>query len=176
MMTKKFTDEETIEALECCQREYDTDCEKCPYNKYSRTGCRGALSEDTLDLINRQKAENEELVGNIDRLKEENGNLTVEFQSMRNAANGFKNELFDKTELLKTATAEIERLQKEKDEYAYLYDKHINTAFSHIKAEACKEFAERLKQFLLLNREGEMSVITFENIDNLLKEMVGEEE
>lgn len=60
--------------------------------------------ENTLDLINRLKAENEELVGNIDRLKEENGNLTVEFQAMRNAANGFKNELFDKTELLKTAT------------------------------------------------------------------------
>ena len=67
---------------------------------------------DIVDLINRQKAENEELVGNIDKLKEENGNLIVEFQSMRNAENGFKNELFDKTELLKTAMAEIERLQE----------------------------------------------------------------
>lgn len=190
MMTKKFTDEETIEALECCQREYDTDCEKCPYNKYSRTGCRGALSEDTLDLINRQKAENEEFVGNIDRLKEENGNLTVEFQSMRGAANSLKMHHEEaqaeivrlqsmnqaKLDTIHDLQAEIERLQKEKDEYAYLYDKHINTAFSHIKSESYKEFAERLKQFLLLNREGEMSVITFENIDNLLKEMVGDEE
>ena len=45
-----------------------------------------------------------------------------------------------------------------------------------IKVEAYKEFAERLKSYLLLNKKGEMSVVSFENIDNLLKEMVGEEE
>lgn len=44
------------------------------------------------------------------------------------------------------------------------------------KAEAYKEFAERLKSYLLLNKKGEMSVISFENVDTLLKEMVGEEE
>lgn len=44
------------------------------------------------------------------------------------------------------------------------------------KAEAYKEFAERLKSYLLLNKKDEMSVISFENVDNLLKEMVGEEE
>lgn len=43
------------------------------------------------------------------------------------------------------------------------------------KAEAYKEFAERLKSYLLLNKKGEMSVISFENVDNLLKEMVGED-
>ena len=42
--------------------------------------------------------------------------------------------------------------------------------------EAIKEFAERLKSYLLLNKKGSMSVVSFENIDNLLKEMVGEEE
>lgn len=44
------------------------------------------------------------------------------------------------------------------------------------KAEAYKEFAERLKSYLLLNKKDEMSVISFENVDTLLKEMVGEEE
>lgn len=44
------------------------------------------------------------------------------------------------------------------------------------KVEAYKEFAERLKSYLLLNEKGEMSVLSFENIDNLLKEMVGEKE
>lgn len=43
------------------------------------------------------------------------------------------------------------------------------------KAEAYKEFAKRLKSYLLLNKKGEMSVISFENVDNLLKEMVGED-
>lgn len=44
------------------------------------------------------------------------------------------------------------------------------------KAEAYKEFAERLKSYLLLKKKGEMSVISFENVDTLLKEMVGDEE
>lgn len=47
---------------------------------------------------------------------------------------------------------------------------------SKIKKQAYKEFAERLKSYLLLNKKGEMSVISFENINDLLKEMVGEEE
>lgn len=43
-----------------------------------------------------------------------------------------------------------------------------------IKAEAYKEFAERLKSYLLLNKKEQMSVVTFEDVDNLLKEMIGE--
>ena len=47
---------------------------------------------------------------------------------------------------------------------------------SAVKNEAYKDFAERLKSYLLLKKKGEMSVISFENVDTLLKEMVGEEE
>lgn len=43
------------------------------------------------------------------------------------------------------------------------------------KTEAYKEFAARLKSYLLLNEKGSISVISFENIDDLLKEMIGEE-
>ncbi len=51
-----------------------------------------------------------------------------------------------------------------------------------IKAEACKEFAERLKQHKRkmrgfdLNEEFWDYAVLIENIDNLLKEMIGEEE
>lgn len=45
---------------------------------------------------------------------------------------------------------------------------------SVVKNEAYKEFAERLKSYLLLNKKGEMSVISFENVDSLLKELVGD--
>lgn len=75
--------------------------------------------------------------------------------------------------LINHQKTEIERL---KDYNSNLID--ANTALSkeilETKAEAYKEFAERLKSYLLLNKKGEMSVISFENIDNLLKEMVGE--
>lgn len=60
--------------------------------------------------------------------------------------------------------AEIERLKSRMES-----DYNAKT-----KAEAYKEFAERLKSYLLLNKKGEVSVIFLENIDNLLKEMVGE--
>lgn len=49
-------------------------------------------------------------------------------------------------------------------------------AIKGAKAEAYKEFAKRLKSYLLLNKKGEMSVISFENVDTLLKEMVEEKE
>lgn len=89
-------------------------------------------------------------------------------------------------DLIKRQKAEIERL-KECPKCVYEYDGEITEycvqgpcsnfkTVEQIKSEAYKEFAERLKSYLLLNKKGEMSVVCFENIDNLLKEMVGEEE
>ena len=172
MLDNKLTDNEIIKALECCSKKI---CKQCP-NFSEDIECSEKLINLTLDLINRLQAENEELVGNIDRLKEENGNLTVEFQAMRNAANGFKNELFDKTELLKTATAEIERL-KETIEYKDICIEACEDA----KSEAYKECIEKVKEN---SNKMEMVcsgalvgtdyTITKEKLDNLLKELVGE--
>ena len=81
-------------------------------------------------------------------------------------------------DLINRLQAENERLKKENKDYAYLYDKHINTAFSHIKAEAYGEFAERLKEnkeVLFFGESGYHYRITDKQIDNLLKEMVGED-
>ena len=81
-------------------------------------------------------------------------------------------------DLIKCLQAENERLKKEKDEYSYLYDKHINTAFSHIKSEAVKEFAERLeeKSFQSFGNYGiTRDVVEVCDIDNLVKEMVGDD-
>ena len=51
-----MTDNEIIKALECC---IDCDCTDCPCN--TREGCKDIDYEAMLDLINRQKAEIEEL-------------------------------------------------------------------------------------------------------------------
>lgn len=62
MSDKKLTDEEIIKVLECCA--YNDGCERCQYSKQ----CDGAEHLiNTLDLINRQKAE-------IERLKSELSN------------------------------------------------------------------------------------------------------
>ena len=83
--------------------------------------------------------------------------------------------------LLKRQKTEIERLEKARQRQAYLscnirgQKYELMNRISAVKNEAYKEFAERLKSYLLLNKKGEMSVISFENVDNLLKEMVGED-
>lgn len=60
--------------------------------------------------------------------------------------------------------------EKTKQHYADLY----NEAKDILKSEAYKKFAARLKSYLLLNKKGEMSVVSFENVDSLLKEMIDE--
>lgn len=60
-MSKK-TDKEVIKALECCNTEYDD--YQCPHCPLLHKGCKKALIQEALDLINRQQAE-------IERLKEE---------------------------------------------------------------------------------------------------------
>lgn len=89
-------------------------------------------------------------------------------------------------DLLKRQKTEIERL-KECPKCVYEYDGEVTEycvqgpcpnfkTVEQIKTEAYKEFAARLKSYLLLNEKGStISVISFENIDNLLKEMVDEE-
>ena len=48
-----MTDEQIIKALECCS---DSNCHECPIE-----GCTDDIFGNALDLINRQKAENESL-------------------------------------------------------------------------------------------------------------------
>lgn len=90
-------------------------------------------------------------------------------------------------DLIKRQKAELEAIKDERAIVFKLSKEQLNEVNENllksveynerkIKAEAYKEFAERLKSYLLLNKNGEMSVISFENVDDLLKEMVGEEE
>lgn len=91
--------------------------------------------------------------------------------------------LRDALNLINRLEAENERLKKEKDEYAYLYDKHINTAFSHIKAEAYKECIQKIKvkskkEHLVCSGASLRTdyTITDKELNNLLKELVGDKE
>jgi hypothetical protein len=89
MTDHKFTDEEVIKALEVCQKAKSLyDCEKMGCPAITQQGCRFYLRtdedyegvvqdemlKDALDLINRQKAEIEEL----------NTNLALAFDNAKN--------------------------------------------------------------------------------------------
>lgn len=151
-----MTDKEIIKALECCLCD-NSECLQCQNKELCRIEC-DELATKTIDLVTRQQAENE--------------NLKVELQSMRGAANSLKMHY-------EGAQAKIKRLKEslniELENFATEYD-------NKIKAEAYKEFAERLKE---KSRKVEMVcsgalvqrdyTISEKTLDNLLKKLVGED-
>lgn len=131
MNNKRYTDEEIIEALECCVKSKTMeDClkSKCPFSKEWDL-CLGSEPQKLyLDLINRQKSE-------IERLK---GSTVV------------------------NNIMESQRIKRE------------------AKAEAYKEFADMVKKNIKEvwnydNGTCSCALVLTKDIDNLLKEMVGEE-
>ncbi len=153
MTDKKITDEEIIKGLECMLKMlnnnivFSLDCGGCTFdNGLCSEICSKGLMKVTVDLIKRQKAE-------IERLKEEN-RIYIE----ANQAIGYQRDQRDK---------EIDELQKQID--------GLDVRENKIKAEAYKEFSERLKIYSCPLKDGHDMVDTI-CIDNLLTEMVGEEE
>lgn len=154
-----MTDNEIVKALECCGKNPPS-CADCGYKgKCNRRDCYDYLKLDAFDLINRQKAEIEELkISNfqfisdinaykaeIERLKEENKSLTFHLIPARGSG---------KSSILKI------RLDA-------------------IKLEAYKEFAERLKTEYAKGmnwfKKKESYYVDVGDIDNLLKELVRED-
>lgn len=100
-------------------------------------------------------------------------------QDMANEYEGnFSNTVID---FINRLQAEIERLQKENEGYEHLkviLNTAIDVLAAHIKSEARKEFAERLKNVtvpVVLGGKYHYDVITKEGIDNLLKELDGKD-
>ena len=75
--------------------------------------------------------------------------------------------------LINRQKAEIERLMDEKEKLRCVIEDLCNNT-ERAKAEAIKEFAERFKESLLIH-EGDFAIIEPADIDNLVKEMVGED-
>ncbi len=129
-----MTDNEIVEALKLCTtQDGSIPCYDCPSWNDDEEECEGIDYTATLDLINRQKAENE-------KLKSENEILS------RNADNAFQERLNECRELFEP----------------------------EIKAEAYKEFAEKLTS--IGKRDDAYGLVSVFEIAELLKEMVGEKE
>lgn len=125
-----MTDNEIIKAMQCVIGN-DVKCSECTYQKVLPfPSCRRKCAKNALDLINRQKAENESL----------------------------------KMDLAK-CSIRLDNLYKTADE---------------IKSEAIKEFAERLKHFIIPQKADGYTreIVLKRDIDNLVKEMTeaGEDE
>ena len=87
-----MTDSEIIKALECCTDEWYENCNECPYSIDTVSCERMKLLEDSLDLINRQKAEIERLKGWENLLKAEKHSL-IKSEAIKEFANMLKNKI-----------------------------------------------------------------------------------
>lgn len=73
--------------------------------------------------------------------------------------------------------AEIERKDKKIEELSEVLSDTVRIRYAEAKAEAIKEFAERLKEesnFIGLDGRKRLDLVTTKTIDNLVKEMIGE--
>ena len=167
MTDKKLTDNEIIKALEDEMHlaEY-VDSDYC-------SDVNLEIIKSALDLITCQQAEFE--------------NLKVENQSLRSAANSLKMHYEE-------AQAEIERLKKleiEIDDFcrrlcrmrmlngsAIASYQDLQNYIQEEKSKAVKEFAERLKYFIIPQKADGYTreIILKSDVDNLVKEMVGGKE
>lgn len=159
-MDKKLTDNEIIKALD--------EVELFLRNRV-KDGQPIKLSEYDVGKLRNISQVCAKAYDEIDQLQTEKENLKVENQSLRSAANSLKMHYEE-------AQMEIERLRQnlniELEKFATEYD-------DKIKAEAYKEFAERLKYFIIPQKADGYTreIILKRDIDNLLKElkeMVGE--
>ena len=133
-----------LKGLECCLN-YEDSCKPCPY--MGEEDCSSKSLNDAINLIISQKEENERLEKEIER-------LDIELKAMRGAANSYKAEV----EIYKSGMMANAKVVKQ-----------LTKELKITKAEAIKEFADRLKREAYIER-GFMT-FSYVAIENLVKEM-----
>ena len=131
--------------------------------------------ENALDLINRQKAMIDGLIAGQETLQKtlcdknaEIERLNVELVGMRGACESYKRH-YD------NAKAEIEKWKRDANLTNFVIGENIQWHIDKAKSEAIKEFVERLKEKLQWDVEFDNKLVFESDIDNLVKEMEGED-
>ncbi|MBR3974390.1 MAG: hypothetical protein IKJ88_00860 [Clostridia bacterium] len=175
-----MTEAEIIKSYELCFAEKGTTytCAVCPYHSFGEL-CKVERDKDAFEFIKNYKA-------NIDKCI----SIICKKEDMEQLISRERQQYYDE---LQAAKAENERLKAENG----ILSKNADTAFQdglneaqevyaeqikkEVKAEAVKEFSERLKE--ALNNVARVNVDDFDYfvislgfIDNLVKEMVGDSE
>ncbi len=154
---------EIIKALECCFRGTTDDCGGCPCfnnNTYTTLDCMEELMKNALALIKHQQAERETMLKDL----QFRTNQVIEQQA--------DVERLQKELALKGLEYHLLERERAKDISGFVDDLKL------VRAEAIKEFAERLTDKASIYRVNGFDYawqITQEDIDNLVKEMVGDE-
>ena len=182
MTDKKLTDNEIIKALECCVPSYTKKCDKCVYEKYKPTVlgkplCSEYMRKAALDLINRQKERYKKLCINRTEQGEKTTKTILYLQETLAEKNAEIERLRENNNLLIVAGQEWQKRYETANSKlnSVLVEKYpyIDDVIADAKAEAIKEFAERLKTKASDFEFGKAVWVVY--IDNLVKEMVGED-
>ena len=167
-----MTDADIIKALET-HLSNEGECSECAYLE-NVGSCVGIMHKDLYDLISRQKAEIEKLRKRVNFVEQANVQLREELKETTEKFNCQQYVYADLSDIIRDKNAEIERLNKEVDRLSQIvlyHDGHIADA----KSEAIKEFAEWLKtEQSFYDGQETRSYLTEKDLDNLVKEMVGE--
>lgn len=182
MPDKKLTDSEIIKAFECCY--CDKPCRECPY--YVNFECTlpkddtEFLPKKMTEIINRLQCERNKYRRKVQNQREEINRLQARIDHNSNNMKHLVQSVRGYQKTLEQAKAENERLKEvlntdffiplESDDTSSMVVVKIDS----IKAEAYKEFAKRLKH-KAINIGVNDSIVSTYDIDNLLKELVGED-
>ena len=149
-----MTDEQVIKALECCFS--NKSCKECPLDTNDTDiSCLRTIRKEATRLCLRQKAE-------IIEAQRKIASCNAKFEALQEVKEQLEKDVFNSEMNLEHITYEYELLKQEK---------------TVVKDEAIKEFAERLKEKSRrypYYEYGLISAVPIEDIDNLVKEMVGE--
>ena len=150
MPDKKLTDAEIVKALECCKKVLPN-CRECPIEESQRIMCCDLIKGYAIDLINR---------------------LQADCENYKQIAENQQKIILDKAFENKKLKAENGQLTKDKENLTYSLVNAVGQKMT-AKAEAYKEFAERLKTKASDFEYGKAVWLVY--IDNLVKELVGED-
>ena len=164
-----MTDNEIVKALECCADEHE-DCKNCPVYDFCKEHSH-EMVKATFDLINRQKAEIEALIAGQETLQKYIAEQKAEIENYSHNNRTMTKDIRELQKALERAKAEIERLQKKKKKKAFILAENRK---NEIKAEAIKEFAERLKKRIAWRYTALFCERLNEIMDDIVEEMVGE--
>ena len=189
-----LTDEQVIKALEIHGNMKFDNCEGCPY--LEGDSCEGFTKysqpfREVLDLINRKDKVNKLSAKEIVDLKIKVEQQKADIDFYKERANKYEAQVEVLKEQTQKQKAEIERLREENKSIRYCYEqaKSYNNTLAEsceknckkfnmtTRAEAIKEFAERLKeksQRYPYYKYGLIKAVPIDDIDNFAKEMVGD--
>ena len=154
-------EKDTIKGLECCTDEWYENCNECPYSIDTVSCERMKLLEDSLDLINHKQGLLDAAIAGQETLQKALAEKEREIERLKNKV--FCSVVIDEEKMRNIVNEKVAEFELD---------------IESIKSEAIKEFAERLKSLLALNKQvsNESYYYITTDIDNLVKEMVGDEE